>query len=107
MFLEELKQNVPLGERICNFVQSWEKFTKYQEILEIAKRYKIPLLRTTVQKKIPLNIPLKENHKFLVKKEIKEKLEKGAIKKVSQNKDQHVQNQFLSNLFHIRKKDRG
>ena len=40
--------------------------------------YKIPLLKTLVQGNIPLNIPLK--------------------KKVSQNKDQHAQNQFLSNL---------
>ena len=34
-------------------------------------------------------------------------LEKGAIKKVSQHKDQHAQNQFLSNLFLVRKKDDG
>ena len=107
MFPEKLKQNVLLGERICNFVQSWEKLTKYQEILEITKRCKIPLLRTPVQKKIPLNAPLKENQKFLVEKEIKEMLEKGAITKVLQHKNQHVQNQFLNNFFLIRKKDRG
>ena len=74
----ELKQNVPLGGRISYFVLSWEKLTKDQEILEIVKGYKIPLLKTPVQENIPLNIPLK--------------------KKVSQNKDQHAQNQFLRNL---------
>ena len=41
---------------------------------------KIPLLRRPVQEKIPLNTPLKENQKFLVEKEMKEMLEKGAIK---------------------------
>ena len=78
MYPGELKQNVPLGGRISYFVLSWEKLTKDQEILEIVKGYKIPLLKTLVQENIPLNIPLK--------------------KKVSQNKDQHAQNQFLSNL---------
>ena len=34
-------------------------------------------------------------------------LEKRKIKKVSQHKYQHAQNQFLSNLFLVRKKDRG
>ena len=92
MFPEELKQNVPLGGRISNFVQSWEKLTKDQGILEIAKGYKIPLLRTPVQAKICLNTPPKENQQFLVKEEIKEMLEKGPIKKVSQHKDQ----QFFS-----------
>ena len=29
----------------------------------------------------------------------------GAIKKVSQHKDHHAQNQFLSNLFLVSKKD--
>ena len=71
------------------------------------KGYKIPLLKKPVQEKISLNTPLKENQKFLVEKEIKEMLEKGAIKKVLQHKDQHVQNQFLSNLFLVRKKDGG
>ena len=32
-------------------------------------------------------------------------LEKGAIKKVLQNKDQHAQNQFLSDFLLVRKKD--
>ena len=34
-------------------------------------------------------------------------LEKGAIKKILQHKHQHAQNQFLSNLFLVRKKDGG
>ena len=107
MFPEELKQNIPLGGRISHFVQSWEKLTKDQEILEIVKGYKIPLLRTPVQEKVPLNTPLKENQKFLVEEEIKEMLEKEAIKKVSQHKGQHAQHQFLTNLFLVRKKDGG
>ena len=45
MFPEELKQNVPLGGKISHFEQSWEKLTKDQEILEIMKGYKIPLVR--------------------------------------------------------------
>ena len=103
MFPEELKQNVPLGGRISHFVQSWEKLSKDHEILEIVKGYEIPLLRTPVQEKIPLNTPLKENQKFLVEKQIKEMFEKGAIKNVSEHKDQHAQNQFLSNLFLVKK----
>ena len=61
LFSQELKQNVPLGERISHFFQSCEKLTKYLEILEIVKGYKIPLLRTQVQEKIPLNPPLKKS----------------------------------------------
>ena len=51
MFPEELKQYVPLAGRISHFVQSWEKLTKDQEILEIVNGYKIPLLRIPVQEK--------------------------------------------------------
>ena len=61
MFPRELKQNVPREERISYFFQSCEKLSKDQEILEIVKGYKIPLLRTQVQEKIPLNPPLKKS----------------------------------------------
>ena len=104
MFPEELKQNVPLGGRISYIVQSWEKITKDQEILEKVKGYKIPLLRTTVQEKISLNTSLKETQKFLLEKEMKEMLEKGAIKKVSQHKDQHSQNSQHSQSFSCKEK---
>ena len=49
MFPEELKQNVTRGGMICHLVQSWEKLTKDQEILERVKVFKIPLLRTPDQ----------------------------------------------------------
>ena len=82
------------------------KFTKDQEIVEIVKGYTIPLLRTTVQDKTPLNKPLKRKSELSSGKEIKEMLEKGAIKKLSQHID--AQNQFLSNFFLlVRKKDGG
>ena len=61
MFPRELKQNVPREEIISYFFQSFEKLSKDQEILEIVKGYKIPLLRTQVQEKIPLNPPLKKS----------------------------------------------
>ena len=61
MFARELKQNVPREERISYFFQSFEKLSKDQEILEIVKGYKIPLLRTQVQEKVPLNPPLKKS----------------------------------------------
>ena len=84
MFPEELKQNVPPGGRISHFVQSWEKLTKVEEILEIVKGYKIPLLRTPVKDtspgKNPLNKPLKENQKFVVEKEMKEIFGDGSNK---------------------------
>ena len=66
------------------------------------KGYKIPLLRTPIQEKIPLNTPLNENQKFLMEKEIKEMLEMGAIENFS-----NAQNQFLRNIFLVRKKDGG
>ena len=72
MFPEKLKPNVRLGGRISHFLQSWENLTKDQEILEIVKGYKIPLLKTPVQEKIPMNTSLKDNQKFLMEKEIKE-----------------------------------
>ena len=55
------------------------KAHRRSETLKIVKGYKIPLLRTPVQEKIPLNTSLKEN-------QFKEMFEKGAIKKVSQHK---------------------
>ena len=42
-----------------------------------------------------------------MEKGLKGILKKGAIKKVSQHKDQHAQNQFLSNFFLLGKKDDG
>ena len=81
--------------------------SRRKEILEIVKGHKIPFLRTPAQEKIYLNMPLKGNQKSLVEKEIRKMLEMGTIKKVSQHKDQHAQNQFLSILFLVRKKDEG
>ena len=56
---EEIIQNVPLGGRIYYSLQSCERLAKDQEISEIVKEYKIPLLSTPAQKKEPLNTPLK------------------------------------------------
>ena len=82
------KINVPEGiktkcssrRKIFHFVQSGEKLTKYQEILEIVKVYKIPLLRTPIPEKLPLNTPLKENQKFLVEKRDQRNVGEGSNK---------------------------
>ena len=71
------------------------------------KGSKILLLRTPAQEKVLLNTSSNENKKFLVEKGINEMLEKRAVKKVCQHKDQHSQSQFLSNLFLVMKKDLG
>ena len=47
MLLEELKQNVPPWGWIPHFVQSCEKLTKNQKVLQILKKYKNPFVKAT------------------------------------------------------------
>ena len=93
---------VPLAGRLKCFKKSWEILTKDPKILEIIEGYCIPLLEKPVQRELPNVIKMNQEQHELVNKEIKAMLEKGAISKVN-----HVEGEFLSNVFLVGKKDGG
>lgn len=70
--------------------------------MSIFQGYRIPLHKTPIQGK-PLNqTSMSRVQKLLVDQEIAEMLKKGAILNVN-----HVNGEFLSNLFLVPKKDEG
>ena len=46
-------QNLPLDGRLKHFLEAWNTLTKNQEILEIAKEFKIPFLKNPTQGTVP------------------------------------------------------
>ena len=66
------------------------------------KAYQIPSTNLPLQEKSPNTIKMLEQQSLLFDQEISELLEKGAVQKA-----QTVQEEFLSNLFLVGKKDRG
>ena len=93
-------QSYKIAGRLKHFQTNWRKITSDQEVLWTVSGCKVELFETPHQVKPP------QAHKFstpemeLIEKEIKELEEKEAIEQVSP-----VQNQFLSNLFLVKKKD--
>ena len=85
--------NVPLAVSLAYLIAAWEKITRDQEILSIAKYRK---------KKIPNLTKMSKEQFSLVKHEILERLEKGPIQKLVPK-----QGQFLSNLFLVEKENGG
>ena len=98
LFTEEIP-NVPLAGRLSQFVKQWEEITRDQEILSIVKGYQRPFTNLPVQEK-PQKMSDKQS--LLVDQEISELLEKGAIQEA-----ETAQEEFLSNIFLVGKKNGG
>ena len=102
LFSNKIKTNLPLAGRLQHFQNSWRLITKDPEILSFVKGYKIPLLEKPVQNALPQALKMSKEQRDLVELEIQTMLRKGAISRV-----QHIQGEFLSNLFLVEKKDGG
>ena len=102
LFAEEIPNVLGLAGRLSQFVKQWKKITCNQEILSKVKGYQIPFTNLPVQEKPPNTIKMSEQQSLLVDQKISELLEKGAIQRA-----EATQEEFLSNLFLVGKKDGG
>ena len=94
--------NVPLAGRLVHFKENWAKLTQDPEILEIIQNgYKIAFMETPNQTRSPFQSPLNQEEEEMISTEVQEMLQKGAISNVTGS----CQDQFLSNLFLVAKKD--
>ena len=73
------------------------------EILSLGEGYTISFHKISQQKNIPNSPKLSQGEKTLVQKEIHKILNKGAIVETPN----HLEGEFLSNLFLVEKKDEG
>ena len=76
------------------------KLTKDQNILQIVKRYRIPFLCRPKQKREPKERIFPVQEKETISLEVENLLKKGAVEQVRPQKDQ-----FLSDVFIVKKKD--
>ena len=103
LFPVKLSQSLPLAGRVKFFIKNWEKLRgKDPSVLEIVQGYKIPFTDTPHQTFLPKAGNLSKEEKKLVDQEIEQMQLKGAITKVKPCEDQ-----FLSNIFTVPKKDGG
>ena len=91
---------VPLAGRLNFFEKNWRVLTQDNNILSIIKGYEIPFLEQPYQTRFPCVPHMNQNQVQLVDTEIKEMLKKGAIHQALP-----VQNQFLSTLLLVGKKN--
>ena len=95
--------NVQLAGRLKNFIENWKILTNDTEILSLVEGYTIPFHEIPQQKNTPNSPKLSQEEKILVQKEIHEMLNKGAIVETPN----HLEGEFISNLFLVEKKDGG
>ena len=91
--------NVQLAGRLKNFIENWKILTNDTEILSLVEGYTIPFHEIPQQKNIPNSPKLNQEEK----KEIHDMLNKGAIVETPN----HLEGEFISNLFLVEKKDGG
>ena len=83
-----------------NFLSSWKRLTKDQDILSLVEVYKIPFITAPNQEIIRQNIHMIPAQEKQGDKEISEKPKKGAILLVQENQKKW----FLSNVFLVWKR---
>ena len=99
---KKTRETFPLAGRLKYFLKNWEKVTNDSTILSIVKSYSIDFLETPYQPKTPIRATLNQVQEEIVSQEVKEMLEKGAIREAI-----HCEDQFVSHLFLVSKKDGG
>ena len=92
-----------LAGRLKNFIENWKILTNDTEILSLVEGYAIPFHEIPQQKNIPNSPKLSPEEKILVQKEIHEMLNKGVIVETRN----HLEGEFISNLFLVEIKDGG
>ena len=82
------------------FIDQWKKLTDDQDVLQIVSGHCLEFDEEPMQTAPPTPFKLSRPEERLVDQEIKKLLKKGAIEVV-----EHAENQFLSNIFTVPKKD--
>ena len=95
--------NLQLAERLKNFIENSKILTDDTEILSLVEGYTTPFPEIPQQKYIPNSSKLSQEENILVRKEIHEMLNKGAIVETPND----LEGEFISNLFLAEKKDWG
>ena len=85
-----------------HFVKNWQRLTNDPMILDIVNGYKILFILPSRQSRLPNFCQLTKETSDLVDQEVQDMLRKGTIV-VSD----HKEDQFLSSLFLVKKKDGG
>ena len=99
---KETRETFPLGGRLKYFLKNWEKVTDVSTNLSIVKDYPIDIVETPYQSRTPIRAKLNQVQEELVSLEVKEMLEKVAIRETIHCKDQFASQQSL-----LLKKDGG
>ena len=99
---KETRETFPLAGRLKYFLKNWEKVTDVSTNLSIVKDYPIDIVETPYQSRIPIRAKLNQVQEELVSLEVKEMLEKVAIRETIHCKDQFTSQQSL-----LLKKDGG
>ena len=102
LFPQEQRSGLPVAGRLTHFQENWKKFTSDPQILELVEDYQIPFSSEPKQTKLPNPAHLTKKEESLVDLEIQAMLRTGAIRMVEKS-----QNQFLSPIFLVEKKDSG
>ena len=95
--------NVQLAGRLKNFIENWKILTNDTELLSLVEGYTIPFHEIRQQKNIPNSHKLSQEENILVQKDIHEMFNKGAIVEIPN----HLEGEFIINLFLVEKKDGG
>ena len=99
LFPVKIKQ-LPKAGRVKHFVKNWQKLTNNPMILDIVRGYEIPFILPSWQSKLPNSCQLTKEASDLVDQEVQDMLKKGAIVVTDPKEDQ-----FLTSLFLVKKKD--
>ena len=79
-----------------------EKLTRDPQLLGWIRGYKIPLLETPYQSKVPGKLVINKEQNAILSKEVSNMLEMGVIQKVN-----HTKGEIISNVFIREKKEKG
>ena len=99
---KETREGFPLAGRLKFFLKKWGKVTNDSTILSIVKGYSMDFVETPYQPKTPRRAKLNQVQEQIVSQEVKEMLERGAIREAI-----HCKDQFVSHLLLVSKKDEG
>ena len=99
---KETRETFPLSGRLKYFLKNWEKVTNNSTILSIVKGYSIDFVETPYQPRTAIKAKLNQVEEKPVLQEVKEMMEKDAIRQ-----EIHCKDQFVSHLFLVSKKDGG
>ena len=103
MIASEIAQKgLPIAGRLQYFNRNWEVISQDQWVLDSIQNFRIPFRERPIQGKAPNPLSYTQTELTLLEEEIQNLLEKKAIEKIAWG-----QQQFVSNMFLVAKKDGG